>query len=251
MLAANPFMIVFRLLHIVAGVLWVGSAFLFVGFIGPSAAEVGPSAGPLLHAAVKERKVAKVITGLGITTVVAGWILWLRVLNDFGSLSDWLGSHFGFVLTIRAVLATIAAFLGALGVGRNVERLVDVGDAVAASGGPPTPEQQARIEHQGAEIEKHGKDRPRVAGPRGGLHGDGALLVDRRQPACCRLDGSSGLAHRLIGAETIFQFGRVRETSVPRVTCARSSGAAVRVSAPSSASTFARDVPYLPDACDR
>ena len=59
MLAANLFMIVFRLLHIVAGVLWVGSAFLFVGFIGPSAAEVGPSAGPILHAAVKKRKVPK------------------------------------------------------------------------------------------------------------------------------------------------------------------------------------------------
>ena len=157
MVAANSFMIVFRLLHIVAGVLWVGSAFLFVGFVGPSAAEVGPAAGPLLHVAVKKRKVAKVITGLGITTVVAGWILWLRDLNDFGSLSDWLGSHFGFVLTIGAVLATIAAFLGAFGVGRNVERLVDVGDAVAASGGPPTPEQQAMIEHLGAEIEKHGK----------------------------------------------------------------------------------------------
>jgi hypothetical protein len=34
---------------------------------------------------------------------------------------------------------------------------VDVGDAVAATGGPPTPEQQARIAHLGAEIEKHGK----------------------------------------------------------------------------------------------
>jgi hypothetical protein len=61
------------------------------------------------------------------------------------------------VLTIGAVLATIAAFLGALGVGRNVERLVDMSDTVAASGGPPTPEQQARIEHLGGEIEKHGK----------------------------------------------------------------------------------------------
>ena len=96
-------------------------------------------------------------TGLGITTVVAGWIMWLRDLNDHGSLRHRLGSHFGFVLTIGAVLATIAAFLGAFGVGRNVERLVDVGDAVAASGGSPTSEQQARIEHLGAEIEKHGK----------------------------------------------------------------------------------------------
>ena len=83
--------------------------------------------------------------------------MWLRDLNDHGSLRHRLGSHFGFVLTIGAVLATIAAFLGAFGVGRNVERLVDVGDAVAASGGSPTSEQQARIEHLGAEIEKHGK----------------------------------------------------------------------------------------------
>jgi hypothetical protein len=53
MLATAPSMIVFRLLHIVSGSLWVGATFLFVGFIGPSAAEVGPSAGPVLHAAVK------------------------------------------------------------------------------------------------------------------------------------------------------------------------------------------------------
>jgi uncharacterized membrane protein len=56
MIAAEPFMIVFRFLHILAGVLWVGSAFQFVLFIGPSANEVGPSAGPLLTAAVKKRK---------------------------------------------------------------------------------------------------------------------------------------------------------------------------------------------------
>ena len=52
-------MILFRLIHIVAGTLWVGSAFLFVGIIGPSAAEVGPGALPLLQAAVKKRKVVK------------------------------------------------------------------------------------------------------------------------------------------------------------------------------------------------
>jgi hypothetical protein len=79
-------MVVLRLLHIVSGVLWVGSAFLFVGFIGLSAAEVGPSASPLLHAAVKKRKVAKVITGLGAVTVLAGWIMWFRDMNQFGSL---------------------------------------------------------------------------------------------------------------------------------------------------------------------
>jgi hypothetical protein len=157
MIAVMPFMLVFRFLHITAGVLWVGSSFLFVGFIGPSAAEVGPSAGPLLSAAVKKRKVAKVITALGGTTVVAGWILWLRDMSDRASLGDWVSSHQGLVLTIGGVLATIALIEGSLGVGRNVERMVDLGDTIAASGGPPSPEQQSTMARIGAELERHGK----------------------------------------------------------------------------------------------
>ena len=156
MLAAAPFMIVFRLLHIVSGSLWVGSTFLFVGFIGPSGAEVGPSAIPVLHAAVKKRKVVKVITGLGITTVVAGWVMWLRDMSQVG-FGEWVTSSFGLVLTVGGVLATITAFVGVFGVGRNVERLVDLGTAVAALGGPPSPKQQSQIEHIGPEKEKHGK----------------------------------------------------------------------------------------------
>ena len=157
MIATEPFMLVFRFIHIVAGVLWVGSAFLFVGFIGPSAAEVGPSAGPLLTAAVKKRKVAKVITGLGFTTVIAGWVMWLKDMGDYDSLGDWVTSRFGLVITIGGVLATITAFVGAIGVGANVERLVDVGNEVAASGGSPSVEQQTRIDRFSAAVERHGK----------------------------------------------------------------------------------------------
>jgi uncharacterized membrane protein len=151
------FMLVFRLLHIVAGVLWVGSSFMFVAFIGPSAAEVGPSAGPLLHAVVKKRKVPKVITGLSLITVVAGWVMWVRNMNQFGSLGDWVSTDFGLALTIGGIIATVAAIEGSLGVGRNVERLVDLSDEVAASGGPPSPEQQSQIQRLGAKIEKFGK----------------------------------------------------------------------------------------------
>ena len=157
MLAADTFMIAFRFFHILAGVLWVGAAFLFVGFIGPAAAEVGPSAGPLLANVVKKRKVAKVITGLGVVNVIAGWILWLRNMDAMGSLGDWVSSSFGLGLTIGGLLATASFFAGYLGVGRNVERLVDVGGEVAASGGPPTPQQQAELDRLGTAIERHGK----------------------------------------------------------------------------------------------
>jgi hypothetical protein len=156
-LAANWFMLPFRFLHIVSGVLWVGSAFLFVGFIGPSAAEVGPSAGPLLTAAVKKRKVAKVITYLGMVTVTAGWIMWIRLALYAPSFGDWIGTLYAKVLLAGGVIATITLFEGYYGVGRNVERLVDVGGEIAAAGGPPSPEQQAEMGRLQTELEKHGK----------------------------------------------------------------------------------------------
>jgi len=157
MIAAVPFMLVFRFLHILSGVLWVGSSFLFVGFIGPSAAEVGPSAGPVLSAAVKKRKVSKVIIGLGLTTVLAGWVMRLHDMSLFGSLGSWVTSRFGIVLTIGGVLATIAAVLGAIFVGGGVEHLVDLGDKIAASGGTPSPEQEARMAQLTRQLETHGK----------------------------------------------------------------------------------------------
>jgi uncharacterized membrane protein YgdD (TMEM256/DUF423 family) len=157
MLAADTFMIVFRFLHIVPGVLWVGSSFLFVGFIGPSAAKVGPSAGPLMSEAVKGRKVAKVITALGGINVVVGWILWFRNADLAGSLENWLTSGFGLGLTIGGILGTVAAIVGAVGVGRGVEHLVDLADEVAATGRPPTQEHQAALERMSTSLERHGK----------------------------------------------------------------------------------------------
>jgi uncharacterized membrane protein len=157
LIATSWFMLVFRSLHILAGVLWVGSAFLFVGFIGPAAAEVGPSSIPLLTVAVRKRKAVKVITALGGVTVLAGWILWLKNMSIYGSLGDWLSTRSGIVLTIGGVLATIAAFEGAIAVGGGVEKLVDLGNEMADSGGPPSPEQQERLHHLSRSLEHHGK----------------------------------------------------------------------------------------------
>ncbi len=157
MISTSFLMIVLRFFHIVAGVLWVGSTFLFVGFIGPSAAEVGPSAGPLLSVVVKKRKVAKMISILGMVTVTAGWLMWIKNANDYGSIGDWVGTSFGLGITIGAVLATTSFFLGYYGVGKNVERMVDLGDTIASSGGPPSPEQQSQMAQIGAALEKHGK----------------------------------------------------------------------------------------------
>jgi len=153
-LASSGFYLVFRPIHIVAGALWFGSAFMFALFIGPSAAKVGPAAGPLLHVAIKERKAAKWITRLAMTAVAAGWIMWIYHAWDAG-LRNWWDLTEAKVLLLGGVLATIALIEGMYGVGRNVEAMVDLGDQLAAAGGPPSPEQGAEMQRLGQALKKH------------------------------------------------------------------------------------------------
>jgi len=159
--ATDGIMIVLRLFHIVAGVLWVGSAFFFVGFLGPATGMVGPEvSGPLFQVLVGKMRVPKVITRFAMITVTFGWLLWLKDLRDYSdwSLSNWVfHNHFGLVLTIGAILATVAFVEGYLGVGKNVERLTEMGGQIAASGAPPTPEQQSRMQKLQQDIKKHGQ----------------------------------------------------------------------------------------------
>ena len=153
----DPVMIVLRAFHILAGALWFGSAFLFAGYLGPSAAELGPKAWAVMSALIKKRRFTKVIAGLAITTVIVGWTLWLKDASSYPSIGSWLTSPFGLVLTIGGTLATAAAYFGITGIGNNVEKVVDIGDAVAATGAPPTAEQGAQLAHLGAEIQKHSR----------------------------------------------------------------------------------------------
>ena len=110
-----------------------------------------------MAAAVKKRKVVQVITGLGVVNVLAGWILWLRNMDAVGSLGDWVSSSFGLGLTIGGLLATTTLFVGYLGVGRNVERLVDLGGEVAASGWVADAAAAGRAGSAGRQLERHGK----------------------------------------------------------------------------------------------
>jgi len=111
----------------------------------------------VMHGVIKKRRGAEVIKWLAITTVIAGWALWLRNAFLYPSIGEWVTSSFGIVLTIGGLAATAAAYFGITGIGNNVEKLVSIGDEVGASGGPPTPEQGAEMARLGAEIQRHSK----------------------------------------------------------------------------------------------
>ena len=48
MLAADASMVILRVVHIVTGVIWVGSLFVVVVFVQPSAAALGPAGAPFM-----------------------------------------------------------------------------------------------------------------------------------------------------------------------------------------------------------
>jgi hypothetical protein len=145
-------MIVFRILHIGAGVAWGGSVFLFVVLIQPSAAAIGPAAGPFVMELLAKRKLVSWLLSLAGTTIAAGLFLYWRDWHDRASFGDFVSSRFGIALTIGAVAAIGAFLVGLLGTKPNAARLIELATrATTSEGGPPPevaqeiPQVQARL----------------------------------------------------------------------------------------------------------
>ena len=140
----DTYMVVLRIVHILAGVFWVGAALTTLLFIQPTAREVGPAAGPfMMHLAGKKRLVDFVLSAAGLT-VLAGLLMYWRVSD--GLAGNWIGSAPGITLTIGALAAIAAFVLGLTIVRPTLMATLAIGREVAAGGGSPTPEQAAQLQ---------------------------------------------------------------------------------------------------------
>ncbi len=146
MVALNTYMLVFRIVHIVSGIFWVGSAFFVSVFLEPTITAVGPAGGPVMSHVMEKRKAGVIITGIAAFTVIGGLFLYWRDWHSmYASFGDWIGSAFGGVLTVGAVCAIIAFFVGSGGIPPTINKMNALGKQMAESGGPPAPEQMAAM----------------------------------------------------------------------------------------------------------
>lgn len=140
----DVYMAVVRLLHIVAGVFWAGSAAFFFFFIEPTVNKLGPNAGPFMEEMTVRRKLPIVFSVSSIVTVIAGVLLYWRSSGGFDL--DWITSSTGLTFTIGAVSA-IAAFFGGLFLIRpRVGRMSALGAEMQQGGGPPSDAQMAEMQ---------------------------------------------------------------------------------------------------------
>ena len=139
----DVYMVVLRIVHILAGAFWVGAALLTFLFLQPTAREVGPAAAPFMaHLAGKKRLLDVVLAAAGLT-ILAGLLMYWRVTNGLDT--DVLSSAYGVSLTIGALCAIAAVALGGSIVRPGTMRALEIGRAAAAAGGP-TPEQGAELQ---------------------------------------------------------------------------------------------------------
>ena len=137
-------MILLRIVHIVTGVIWVGSLFVVVVFVQPSAATLGPAGAPFMSE-LRRRRFVDVVFIDALFTVLAGSFLYWHDWHMYPSFGDWIGSSFGASLTVGGLLAISGLGVAAAVTRPTIGRLVALGRQVAESGGPPTPETAARI----------------------------------------------------------------------------------------------------------
>ncbi len=140
MLGLDWFMLVFRLIHIGAGVAWAGSVFFLVAYVQPSAKAIAPAGAPFVAELMGRRRLVDRLLTMAAVTIVAGLFVYVKDMRDHGGLGDWIGSSFGLGLTLGALSALIAFTIGVVATRPATMRMLALGRQMAASEGPPAPE---------------------------------------------------------------------------------------------------------------
>lgn len=137
-------LIVLRLVHVVAGILWGGAAVYYLFFVKPSVKAIGPVGPQFMQNLVERRKLPIFMMSTSLLTVLAGGILFW--FSSGGFTPAWMASGPGIGFTIGSSAAVVAFFAGGLGVGSTSAEMGALGGQIAASGNGPTPEQAAKMQ---------------------------------------------------------------------------------------------------------
>jgi uncharacterized membrane protein len=140
MLALSAYLIVFRVLHILAAIAWGGTVFMIVVFLQPTAAAIGPAAGPFMRELLGARKLIDWVIGLAWITIIAGGFLYWHDWHLYEGLGDFLGTKVGLWLTIGAISALVAVGIGMLATKPAIQRSLALGGQIAQAGEAPPPE---------------------------------------------------------------------------------------------------------------
>jgi len=128
-----------RIIHIVAGVFWVGGTLVMTFFIGPTIGATGESGQKFVVHLMNNLKFSNRMAAAAGLTILAGIFLYSL---DARAGASWLKSSFAIGLGIGAAFALIGFVFGIL-IGRTTRAMANLG---AKFQGKPTPDQLNQLQ---------------------------------------------------------------------------------------------------------
>lgn len=136
----NIYLLVLRLVHIVAGIIWGGGALIMEFFISRTILATGESGQKFAQHLMNKVRLHNFMTAMAASTILAGTLLYWHDSNGFTS--AWMTSSTGIGFGIGAVFGLVAFVFGAIFGGSNA-RLAQIGAQIQ---GKPTDEQLTQIQ---------------------------------------------------------------------------------------------------------
>jgi uncharacterized membrane protein len=134
--------IMLRLVHILAGIFWVGAIFLIAGFLMPTARSSGPEGGRFMQHLMLRRRLS-VFLGLAmLLTVLSGLTMYARVAA--ATQGAWASTPPGIGYGLGGLAAILGAIIGGAISGPAARRMATIGQQVSPAGALST-EQQAEM----------------------------------------------------------------------------------------------------------
>jgi uncharacterized membrane protein len=132
-----------RLIHILAGIFWVGAIFLIAGFLLPTARATGRDGGRFMQHLMLQRRLPIFLAIAMLLTVLSGFTLYGRIVA--ATQGAWAGTPPGITYGVGGLAAILGALAGMLVSGPAARRMAAIGQQ-AAQGAGPSPEQQAEMQ---------------------------------------------------------------------------------------------------------
>lgn len=143
-----------RLIHILAGVFWVGSAVTMFLFLQPTAQATAPESQRFMLHLLRNRRFGHVVLVTALLTVGAGAILFWRDSN--GLQLAWMSRPPGLGFTIGALAALLALGLFIFVGFPASSRLVGIGSRLEAERRPPSVDEQQILARSQAVLKRVG-----------------------------------------------------------------------------------------------
>ncbi len=145
------YMIILRLIHIFAGIFWVGTIWYFALFFLPRVKTFGQDTGRIMQT-ITAPPFATYMAVLAVLVPLSGIVMYWR--DSAGFSAAWIGTAPGIALTIAGILGIAAALIGLFESRPATQRMAQLGREIAASSKPPTPAVMQEMQALSAKLER-------------------------------------------------------------------------------------------------